>query len=271
MIHIAHPYWHCSLTNFYCSFLGYIEFKCLMEHLSLGYLLRNVSVFAFWLIWGSISPHFTLTCVCQNMASIEGCCSRFLKFTHLPISIEIICSDSARYCPTCKNDTSEVVKAGEKLKASKKKAKMPSATTESQRDWGKVSQGVHAHIRWTDCTVRLKVIINSKPELRPVVLPHFAQKKQKFCEWIQRAICVKYFLATPTFPDCFPKFCHQWNAKIIEKCISLLCCEHVRIKWPPDVKEKAFLFFTNQLYTVTVHFLKHITSQPDYWEYFIII
>lgn len=44
----------------------------------------------------------------------------------------------ARYCPTCKNDTSEVVKAGEKLKASKKKAKMPSATTESQRDWGKV-------------------------------------------------------------------------------------------------------------------------------------
>lgn len=44
-----------------------------------------------------------------------------------------------RYCPTCKNDTSEVVKAGEKLKASKKKAKMPSATTESQRDWGKVS------------------------------------------------------------------------------------------------------------------------------------
>lgn len=43
-----------------------------------------------------------------------------------------------RYCPTCKNDTSEVVKAGEKLKASKKKAKMPSATTESQRDWGKV-------------------------------------------------------------------------------------------------------------------------------------
>lgn len=44
----------------------------------------------------------------------------------------------ARYCPTCKNDTSEVVKAGEKLKASKKKARMPSATTESQRDWGKV-------------------------------------------------------------------------------------------------------------------------------------
>lgn len=49
----------------------------------------------------------------------------------------LLCSPR-RYCPTCKNDTSEVVKAGEKLKASKKKAKMPSATTESQRDWGKV-------------------------------------------------------------------------------------------------------------------------------------
>lgn len=52
-----------------------------------------------------------------------------------------------RYCPTCKNDTSEVVKAGEKLKASKKKAKMPSATTESQRDWGKVR-----HARTERCT-----------------------------------------------------------------------------------------------------------------------
>lgn len=53
--------------------------------------------------------------------------------------LEVNSCPSARYCPTCKNDTSEVVKAGEKLKASKKKAKMPSATTESQRDWGKVS------------------------------------------------------------------------------------------------------------------------------------
>ncbi|KAF0031481.1 hypothetical protein F2P81_016036 [Scophthalmus maximus] len=55
--------------------------------------------------------------------------------------MQLLCDE---YCPTCKNDTSEVVKAGEKLKASKKKAKMPSATTESQRDWGKVSEaGVH--------------------------------------------------------------------------------------------------------------------------------
>uniref|UniRef100_A0A452TTY6 E3 ubiquitin-protein ligase UHRF n=1 Tax=Ursus maritimus TaxID=29073 RepID=A0A452TTY6_URSMA len=42
------------------------------------------------------------------------------------------------YCPECRNDASEVVLAGEKLKESKKKAKMASATSSSQRDWGKV-------------------------------------------------------------------------------------------------------------------------------------
>lgn len=44
-----------------------------------------------------------------------------------------------RYCPGCRNDASEVVLAGEKLKESKKKAKMASASSSSQRDWGKVS------------------------------------------------------------------------------------------------------------------------------------
>ena len=43
-----------------------------------------------------------------------------------------------RYCPLCKNDNSEVVLAGEKLKASKKKSKMASASGKSTRDWGKV-------------------------------------------------------------------------------------------------------------------------------------
>ena len=44
-----------------------------------------------------------------------------------------------RYCPGCRNDVSEVVRAGEKLKDSKKKSKMASASSSSQRDWGKVS------------------------------------------------------------------------------------------------------------------------------------
>lgn len=44
-----------------------------------------------------------------------------------------------RYCPECKVDTSKVVLAGEKLKESKKKAKMPSAQSTASRDWGKVT------------------------------------------------------------------------------------------------------------------------------------
>ena len=42
------------------------------------------------------------------------------------------------HCPSCRTDSSEVVQAGEKLKESKKKAKMASATSSSRRDWGKV-------------------------------------------------------------------------------------------------------------------------------------
>ncbi|KAI0233000.1 E3 ubiquitin-protein ligase UHRF1 [Lamellibrachia satsuma] len=41
------------------------------------------------------------------------------------------------YCPQCKNDESEVVRAGEKLKKSKKKSKMASATSTAKRDWGR--------------------------------------------------------------------------------------------------------------------------------------
>lgn len=41
------------------------------------------------------------------------------------------------YCPLCKNDGSQVIKAGQKLKESSKKSKMASATTKSNRDWGK--------------------------------------------------------------------------------------------------------------------------------------
>ena len=44
----------------------------------------------------------------------------------------------SRYCPNCKNDETAIVRIGEKLKASKKKSKMPSANSASNRDWGKV-------------------------------------------------------------------------------------------------------------------------------------
>ncbi|RXN07911.1 E3 ubiquitin- ligase UHRF2 isoform X1 [Labeo rohita] len=64
--------------------------------------------------------------------------------------LSAIPEDEDWYCPTCKNDSSEVVKAGEKLRTSKKKSKMPSATTESQRDWGK---GMACVGRTKECTI----------------------------------------------------------------------------------------------------------------------
>ncbi|KAK1342856.1 hypothetical protein QTO34_015623 [Cnephaeus nilssonii] len=54
------------------------------------------------------------------------------------------------FCPKCRNDSSEVVLAGEKLKESKKKSKMASATSSSQRDWGK---GMACVGRTKECTI----------------------------------------------------------------------------------------------------------------------
>lgn len=54
------------------------------------------------------------------------------------------------YCPVCKNDTSKVIHAGEKLKGSKKKAKMASAKSTSCRDWGK---GMACQGRTKVCTI----------------------------------------------------------------------------------------------------------------------
>lgn len=90
---------------------------------------------------GKQDAHMQLLCDECNMAFHIYC---------LNPPLSTIPEDEDWYCPTCKNDTSEVVKAGEKLKASKKKAKMPSATTESQRDWGK---GMACVGRTKECTI----------------------------------------------------------------------------------------------------------------------
>ncbi|XP_066551242.1 E3 ubiquitin-protein ligase UHRF1 isoform X2 [Amia ocellicauda] len=58
--------------------------------------------------------------------------------------------DEDWYCPDCRNDVSEVVLAGEKLKESKKKSKMASANSSSQRDWGK---GMACVGRTKQCTI----------------------------------------------------------------------------------------------------------------------
>ncbi|XP_055007257.1 E3 ubiquitin-protein ligase UHRF2 isoform X5 [Boleophthalmus pectinirostris] len=90
---------------------------------------------------GKQDAHMQLLCDECNMAFHIYC---------LNPPLSTIPDDEDWYCPTCKNDTNEVVKAGEKLKASKKRAKMPSATTESQRDWGK---GMACVGRTKECTI----------------------------------------------------------------------------------------------------------------------
>jgi E3 ubiquitin-protein ligase UHRF1 len=54
------------------------------------------------------------------------------------------------YCPECKNDENEIVKGGEKLKDSKKKAKLPSRNSSSDQDWGK---GMACMGRIRECTL----------------------------------------------------------------------------------------------------------------------
>lgn len=51
--------------------------------------------------------------------------------------LEKIPEDDEWYCPLCKNDTSQVIHAGEKLRESKKKMKMASSNSTTNRDWGK--------------------------------------------------------------------------------------------------------------------------------------
>ena len=51
--------------------------------------------------------------------------------------METLPDEDEWYCPLCKNDGSHIVKAGEKLKESKKKLKMASTNSTSTRDWGK--------------------------------------------------------------------------------------------------------------------------------------
>lgn len=59
-------------------------------------------------------------------------------------------NDDDWYCPGCRNDSTEVVRAGEKLKDSKKKSKMASANSTTTRDWGK---GMACVGRTKQCTI----------------------------------------------------------------------------------------------------------------------
>lgn len=75
--------------------------------------------------------------------SIRTFSCRFLLFIVRSISEKVDGNPitylfTVRYCPECKRNDNEIVKAGERLKESKKKAKMASANSISNRDWGKV-------------------------------------------------------------------------------------------------------------------------------------
>ena len=52
------------------------------------------------------------------------------------VGLKTIPEEDDWYCPDCKNED-DIVKAGEAVKAGKKKAKMPSQKNEQKRDWGK--------------------------------------------------------------------------------------------------------------------------------------
>ena len=65
--------------------------------------------------------------------------------------LEVVPSVDYWYCPDCKNDENEIVRAGDKLKFSKKKAKMPSASENAtSRDWGR---GMACVGKTKECTI----------------------------------------------------------------------------------------------------------------------
>uniref|UniRef100_A0A8D8VVT0 RING-type E3 ubiquitin transferase n=1 Tax=Cacopsylla melanoneura TaxID=428564 RepID=A0A8D8VVT0_9HEMI len=64
-------------------------------------------------------------------------CQHYFHIWCLKPPLETIPEDDEWFCPGCKRDTSEVIAPGQKLKDSKKKARMASSKSTSTRDWGK--------------------------------------------------------------------------------------------------------------------------------------
>ena len=75
-----------------------------------------------------------------------------------------------RYCPECKNDSTEVIAAGEKLRFSKKKSNMMSKKSECNRDWGKVGTIIITHI--VLCLL-VHVVTLTVPKYLPLPTVHF--------------------------------------------------------------------------------------------------
>ncbi|XP_025095806.1 E3 ubiquitin-protein ligase UHRF1-like isoform X2 [Pomacea canaliculata] len=94
-------------------------------------------------------------CVCggKNEPEKQVMCDECDQAYHLEClnpPLTAVPQEDEWYCPECKNDENEVVKAGEKLKESKKKAKMASSKNNTSRDWGK---GMACVGRTKECTI----------------------------------------------------------------------------------------------------------------------
>ncbi|KAL3878130.1 hypothetical protein ACJMK2_030501 [Sinanodonta woodiana] len=77
-------------------------------------------------------------------------CNQAYHLSCLTPPLDKLPEEDEWYCPSCKNDVTEIVKAGEKLKESKKKSKMASSSSTSGRDWGR---GMACVGRTKVCTV----------------------------------------------------------------------------------------------------------------------
>ncbi|XP_069677651.1 E3 ubiquitin-protein ligase UHRF1-like [Periplaneta americana] len=92
-------------------------------------------------------------CGGKNDPALQILCDECDKAFHircLDPPLESIPEIDDWYCPDCKNDENEIVKAGEKLKESKRKEKMPCMSTKCTRDWGK---GMACVGRTKECTL----------------------------------------------------------------------------------------------------------------------
>ncbi|XP_046411675.1 E3 ubiquitin-protein ligase UHRF1-like [Neodiprion virginianus] len=90
---------------------------------------------------GKEDAHLLLLCDECDCAYHLGCLNPPL--TSIP-------TEDEWYCPECKNDENEIVKAGDKLKQSKKKSKAIGGEQDGKRDWGK---GMACVGRTRECTL----------------------------------------------------------------------------------------------------------------------
>ncbi|KAL3266946.1 hypothetical protein HHI36_011096 [Cryptolaemus montrouzieri] len=86
-------------------------------------------------------PELLLLCDECNMGFHINC---------LDPPLEKIPDDDEWFCPGCKNDKGDIIKAGETLKNNSKRAKMPSAKQTSGRDW---DNGMACMGRTKECTI----------------------------------------------------------------------------------------------------------------------